>query len=61
MNKKIIIETLGKIDDLLPDLRKMGCSMSEDTTIGQLKKYLSEQLGKCVYEENKKLSEAKSL
>ncbi len=54
MNKEIIIETLGKIDDLLPDLRKAGCSMSEDTTIEQLKKYLTEQLGRCIYEEQKK-------
>ncbi|MDI6788372.1 MAG: hypothetical protein QME51_08375 [Planctomycetota bacterium] len=54
MNKAIIIDSLKKIDDLLLDLRKMNCAMSEDMTIGQLKKYLSETLGKCVYRENKK-------
>lgn len=54
MNKAIIIDSLKKIDELLLDLREIGCAMPEDTTIGQLKKFLSEQLGKCVYDENKK-------
>ena len=54
MNKEIIIEILKKLDDILPILQKAGCSMADDTTIGQLKEYLLKRLGESIYKENKK-------
>ena len=61
MNRTIIIDSLKKIDELLLDLRKMGCVMPDDTTIGQLKEYLLKQLGKCVYGEASKTPHQKNI